>query len=101
MEEVGCVCEDYFGGLAKVVWNEDRWFCNLPGTYSPALWRIDGAPHVPMHDEVPERWVEVWLDSEDGLALYVMTRGQDEATNALAEGLAALFARFWRGKRED
>jgi hypothetical protein len=66
-------------------WDRDRWFVTLPGT-NPAA---------------PEgcRWIEIW-PSPDGACLYVMTRQQDDFTNALADGLARSLRRQFGGKLE-
>jgi hypothetical protein len=40
--------------------------------------------------------MEVWEDKER-TCLYVITRQQDEYTNALAKGLIEVFRRYWQG----
>jgi hypothetical protein len=45
----------------------------------------------------PERFIEVYVADDN---VDVMTRQADEFTNALAEGLASLIARKFKGKRE-
>jgi len=97
-KEVGVISTDYFGDLAKVSWEKDRYFCKVVGTISHPLNRIKGAYKSPLDLKFQERWIEVWFDRS---SLYVMTRMQDEVTGALAEGLASLFCRFYQGTRAD
>lgn len=83
-------------------WSRDRWLVDLRGVNHRALARqraifrrlnkVDRLTPWP-------RWIEVW-PSEKLLVVSVMTRQHDEYTNAVAEGLAALIARWWTGKRE-
>jgi hypothetical protein len=95
------VVRDYFGGLPKDLhWEDDRWYVDLPGPTSAALRSVH--PGLPP-DEGRPRWIEVWRDSK---TIYVMTRDMDEATNALAEGLADVLMRTGRlldkgGERDD
>jgi hypothetical protein len=44
------------------------------------------------------RWIEVWPDVD---VLYVMTREADTITNVVADGLAKLLARGWKGEVEE
>jgi len=100
-DEIGTVLRGFFKGFgARVTWNQDRYFIKLPGEITHPLNRIKGAykQHGP-EKGFEDRWIEVW-PSKDGKCLDVMTRMQDEVTNALAEGLAQLFARFWEGRRD-
>lgn len=46
----------------------------------------------------PERWFEAYCTYS---YVDVITRMTDEYTNVVAEGFAALAARFWKGRRED
>jgi hypothetical protein len=100
VDKIKIVCEDYFKGLGTVEWRGDRFFVLVHGTLTYALNRIGAYKQPDPEPGFDERWIEVW-QKEDNLCLDVITRQQDEVTNALADGLAKLFARFWRGCLED
>ena len=92
-DEIESVLRNFFGTAGEVEWSRDRFYVTLPGktTFSYA-----GMVDV----ERPtgeERWIEVY----PGNPMDVITRKQDEFTNALAVGLAKTFARFWEGKIDD
>jgi hypothetical protein len=96
-EDVGAIVEGYFNGMAEVEWREDRYYCRIAGLICHPLNRVEGFLRMPEPEEgFDERYIEVWPDKK---CLYVMTRQQDEATNALAEGLIELFVRAYEGKR--
>jgi hypothetical protein len=96
--EVQRVLENFFAGVQAdpVQWRQDRnrWFIHLPGKPSPALRGL--AACAACRDD--ERWIEVWPGPT---YLDVITRQQDEFTNALAEGLARLLARWFKGRIVD
>ena len=98
-EEVERVLQDYFHEAAtEIVWKEDRFLVTLVGKNSYPLTRISGGAPICIPDEGWEgRYMEVWLGED---SLDVLTRRQDEFTMRVADGLAALFARFWQGKLE-
>jgi hypothetical protein len=96
--EVEIVCIDYLGGLGQVAWLDHadgvpRFFLSLVGESSHPLQRI-GARRTNIHRA--DRWIEV---IPDGSASFdILTREQDAVTNAIADGLAAVFARHWDGE---
>jgi hypothetical protein len=98
-EALGTLCKDYARGIATSVrWSGGRWYINLPGTPSNALEQF--YPRDPSTYNV-KRWIEVWCGGDEHrYTVYVMTRGQDDITNAVAEGLADIIARHWRGARD-
>lgn len=96
--EVELVCTDYLGGLGHVEWRDEhvdgvsRFFLSLVGEGSHPFQRI-GAGRTHLHRA--DRWIEV---IPDGSASFdVLTREQDAVTNAIADGLAAVFAKHWDG----
>lgn len=98
------VVRDFFGqGATSIRWEGDRWFVTLPGKPSDAL------ASTPYRHYVREdtRWIEVWYDDARDLAagepfsIDVMTRSQDQYTNALAEGLTQCLTTAFQGEREE
>lgn len=105
--EVEHVLENYCAQIGVVGWLRDRWYINFPGSPSFAMARIkwmsetlklaraeaafepDGSPRP--------RWIEVF---NHGTSLNFITRDQDEITNAIALGLAEVFATYWKGTLE-
>lgn len=94
------VCEDYVRGMgARVMFEGDRFYIALPGTQCHPLRRVADPP--PYEEPERERWIEVWKGRVgDRVIVDVMTRMADPVTNAIAEGLAGVIARWWRGTRE-
>jgi hypothetical protein len=98
-EDVRKTLECYLGGAGTVRWHEAtaRYYAALPGVPThPFEW--DPAACTP--EAQSERWFEVWPDPR-GRCLSVITRMQDEFTNNVAAGFAALCARRWRGRVEE
>lgn len=102
LRDVRRVCEDYVRGTGARVWFEgDRFYIVLPGTTTHPLRRVAAPP--PYEEPERERWIEVWkgvIPGEGRTIVDVMTRCQDEVTNAVARGLAEVFARYWCSKVE-
>lgn len=98
--DIGKVCEDFTLGIAtRVSWDGGRWFIDLPGTCTHPLRRITTPP--PYEEPDRNRWIEVWMGIVDGRVIVdVMTRQHDAVTNAIADGLAEVIARWWQGTRE-
>lgn len=93
--ELGWAIEDYFGGAAVgVQLAGDVFTVRLHGTYSEPFTRVNPAVVAGRPDRLRgrERWVEVW---DHPGHLVVLTRQQDECTNALAAGLAEALRRYW------
>lgn len=90
--------EDYLRNLgATIRWDRDRFFCTLPGKPCDGLARLSSLGSRPGLPE--ERWIEVW---KDHTSVDVMTRCADDITNAIADGLFEIIARFWRAtERHD
>lgn len=105
-QEVQYLLEDYFKGIAtNVRWDSDRFFVSLPGTQTNALGRMPDAHHL-YREPDGKRWIEVWLADPDPAyknqaVVDVMTRQADEVTNAMAEGVVEILARFWKGEVES
>lgn len=98
--QVHLVARSYLGEFAKVMSHDGRRLTiTLRGNYSHPLQNIPGAPHKDVHAELARRsrWIEVYVDPE---YVDVITRQQDPATNALADGLAAVLVGWWGGRLE-
>ena len=99
--DLGAALEDYLGGIAEsVAWREDRWFAVLKGTTRDPFRRVEHPPvsRYPEELQNAERWIEVWIGDS---SIDVITRMQDEITNRIADGFAALCARHWNGKEDE
>lgn len=74
------------------------WLCvTLPGKPTNALEGI--APNLPLSEEMlpEERWFEVFVHDD---CVDVLTRMQDEYTNAIAKSVAETLKRYWEGSDE-
>jgi len=99
-DEVEQVIKDYLGEtMTSLKWEGDRFFACLVGKTTAPLKSVadEDLRRILTHRDGEERWMEVWLADD---CLDVMTRGMDEYTNNVADGLAKIFARFWQGKLE-
>lgn len=99
-KQVEIVCTCYFGSGAsdiQVSPKEKRITITLFGEISHPLRLIKGAMPWPPSEYIT-RYIEVYIDTK---YVDIITRQQDEYTNALAEGLADIFARFWEGRRDE
>lgn len=97
--ELQVVLEDLLGGVGKIEWSEDRFFVTLPGEATLALQRTaplfigkEGLCHK------DGRWFEVWIGDD---CIDVMTRLQDDFTNALAARFASIVETWWDGEYEE
>ena len=99
-DDVESVLKNFFGeGTATLSWGEGRFYATLPGTPSFPFRELPDALRDPFEGEGDrERWIEVYMDTDN---IDVMTRGMDEYTNVLAEGIAGMIARYWQGELED
>lgn len=96
--EIRHILVDFFAGVGSVRWRGDRWWVLLPGVCSHALRRARGIDrgYARTYADPRERWIEVWPD-RDGTCIDIMTRTQDELTNALAAGLHGVILRWYQG----
>lgn len=101
------VLEDYLGGCAEVeerpqVGSGRPWFfITIPGKPTFPFGRLEemrGTPNAAAIAETPERWFEVFVADD---YVDVITRHGDEFTGVVAQGFAALCARFWGGELEE
>lgn len=97
--EVECILEDFFNGVGELKRDGARWTVLLPGKPRSALQGVKGALRRPFPDE--ERWLEVYHQHGKKPYVDVITRAQDDFVCSLADGLVAVFARFYRGRVED
>lgn len=97
--EVERILKNFFGDAGKVVRDGARWTVSLPGKPTAPLEGIEGALARAVRDDA--RWLEAYHHQGKGPDLDVITREQDEFVMALADGLVALFARFYKGRVED
>lgn len=105
-QDVQHVIEDYLGdALVGIDWGGKRWTARIDGNKSWPLRRVlavSSDRERVLHDtaeleSTEERWIEVFIGDDN---IDVITRRQDEYTMAVADGLAKLMARFWRGRLE-
>lgn len=97
--ETESVLRHFIGDAGVVVWDaeQSRFMIHLVGSGSFPFIEIAGVPewsrtHAQYHPD--GRWIEVmYTDTQ----FDVLTRQQDEYTNAVADGIARAFARFWNG----
>lgn len=111
--ELELLLEDFLGGFLErgefceqdrpsLVWKDGRWFATLVGWDSHALRRAPfitdamRAYYAQVHG-VRQRFIEVYIGDD---YVDVITRQADDATNALADRLAELIARCWKGRLE-
>lgn len=98
LETIRDTLEDYLGGALEKLDVQDRIFATLRGKPSFPLKRIpEMAKYAEASEQHEERWFEV---CRTDTSIDVITRMTDEYTNVVADGFAALVARFWKGKRD-
>lgn len=95
-KQVELVVRNYFGDCGTVEWSHDRWIISLPGTPTWTFEGIEKDSRASTRND--ERWIEVHHGDD---SVDVVTRHQDDLTNALAAGLANAFARYWNGEVDD
>lgn len=101
IEEVRLVLTNFLGGAGEVTYSVDRFFVSLPGKPTLPFKGLPGVTIPPIYYP-EERWIEVWYgdDPRRGIILDIMTRHGDEFTDALADQIAKMFARYWKGRAE-
>lgn len=106
--DIAILLSDYMGALGTIAWDNDRYIVTIPGTPSYARARV-GAATVwqrtawveKMAEPSPKKWsqetrfFEVWSTEN---VTYIMTRDADELTNGIADTLAKILCRAWRGE---
>lgn len=101
-DHVQRILENYFAGCGVITEDQPQhWMIVLPGKATSPFDGIPGGLRHPTFGN-EERWLEVVLTgAKTNASLDVLTRAQDEFTNAIADGLARAFARFYRAKLDD
>jgi hypothetical protein len=95
--EVETVIRQFFDSVAtEIKWDKDRFMVTLVGKGSHPLKGIIGVGSL--LPEADERWIEVIVGKNN---LDVLTRRADEFTCCCANGLAAVFVRFWQAELDD
>jgi hypothetical protein len=95
--QVRAVLRDFFSTYHSIKWDRDRFYIKLPGKPSCAYRSLARTRKIPLSELPQGRCIEVHLGKGN---LDVITRHADEYTNALAQGLAEAFSRFWDGDLE-
>lgn len=97
--QVEQVLINFFGGAATIEWKpeQQRFYCTLPGKNTfpfKDLVPKDRSDRAQSKYEAPfdVRFIEVFLGQD---SLDIITRMQDEYTNAISQGLQSMFCRFW------
>lgn len=100
--DIGTLIEDYLGDVMRSKeCGGGRWTVSLIGPCSFPLRRLEPewTPSKAWAEEHPTpRWIEVYIGQDN---IDVITRHQDELTMVIADGLAKLIARYWKGRLED
>lgn len=96
--EVERILENFFNGVGEIKLDGARWTVLLPGKPRSALQGVKGALRRPLPDD--ERWLEVYHQQGKKPYVDVITRAQDDFVCSLADGLVAVFARFYGGRVE-
>ncbi len=96
IKEVAIILEDYLGKGAKVELQDKRIFGTVPGTPSFPFKRVVEGMGKEFNDQ-NERWIEIYMDEKD---IDIITRGQDEFTNNVAQGFYELIKRFYQTDKE-
>jgi len=99
-EQLEQVLRNYIGEAGTINFENNMWFCTLPGKPTHLLQGVDGFPQercVPLRDD--ERWFEIFYNKDDPKPhIDVITRQQDEFTTVVANGFQQLCARIWKGE---
>lgn len=96
--EVERILENFFNGVGEIKLDGSRWTVLLPGKPRSPLQGVKGALARAFPDD--ERWLEVYHQQGTKPYVDVITRAQDDFVCSLADGLVAVFARFYRGQVE-
>ena len=93
------IVTNFLGGCGQILEdNYRRWTIDLPGVPTSPFKGLPGA----RPQTYENRWIEVILSWEDkALVVDVLTRQQDDFTNALADRLAALLVRYYQAELDD
>lgn len=95
-KEIELVIIQFFGGaVTDIVYKQETFIVHLVGQYSEPLKGL-GVDRYELCGE--PRTIEVHAGPD---CLDVLTRMQDEFTNALATRLAKIFARRWGGRLDN
>lgn len=95
-EEIQKILEDFIGGAGTLAeWGNGRFGIDLKGENSFPFRRIPDA--LKHHFPIKERFIEVFVHPH---CIDILTRQADEYTHSVAEGMAAMFARFFEGSRD-
>ncbi len=112
-EQLKMIVEDFFGGAGTLGDNYMKadgrpwWIVSLPGAPSHPLRRAFGLgkdmPTVTEENDErdpvgKERWIEVYVAAN---YIDVMTRQMDHYTHCLAEGLANILCKAFKGERRE
>lgn len=103
--EMRTILEDYFNGAAIVEKNPhvrgDRsWLVLLPGKASFPFKRVEQSPARDGGTNQEHRALGIYLEEKDR-QVRLSTALADEYTNNVAEGIAKMFARYYKGELEE
>jgi hypothetical protein len=99
-QQVRSILADYLAGAGVIDSSDnERLIVGLVGLPSYPFKSLDNCA-AGMYEEHNGRWLEVFigLDANDKY-IDIITRTQDEFTNVVAEGFAALMCRYFEGER--
>lgn len=103
-DDILAVLADFLGGAGSVeATGPDTWVVRLPGVKTYALKSRPGVGEYlnnladpKLGADMTGRGFEVFKNPKTG-RLLVTTRLADDFTTALADGVAEVFARYWKG----
>ncbi len=89
---------NFFGEAAILSLSDGRFYATLPGSLSCPFKDFPDTPKNRFDNDDRGRWIEICISVGN---IDVITRGMDEYTNVLADGLAKMIARYWQGELEE
>lgn len=90
-DNISMLLNNFMGCAGSITRESDRFLISLPGINTNALLNISS---VVKPSERTERYIEV-IEGSD--YWDIVTRQHDEFTNALAQELANIIAKYWNG----
>jgi len=102
-DDVERLLRNFFGegATTSIDWEGGRFYVTLPGHLTfPFAGLTEETTNMELATQWDDRgrWIEVYVARTN---VDVITRGMDEYTNALADHIAEMLARFWNGELDD
>ena len=100
-EVLGLVLRNYLGEIGEIEFKNSTWFCTLPGKRTHPFKNVPGFAQKACVDGAEERWFEVFWHDDEINAIDIITRQQDDFTNAVAVGFAEICVLSWKARKGD